>query len=119
MSSKTIVTSIIVAIMSGTGAYYRQQAQLSSCTQRVCVQEEISINTNISDNAIPQNIRDLRTHPLIIDDTFIGFVRVILLEEGNEHIYTPFIIQWLDDNHNITKEITSNTSRQGSDLWSL
>lgn len=64
---------------------------------------------------MPQNIWEVQTHYLASNDSW---VKISLLQEGNENIYTPLVIQWIDNNGNISKEeIQNNTPPNAWSLW--
>jgi hypothetical protein len=88
---------------------------LSGCTQTGTPQISESVQNNDEINS--ENILNEKTEELVINDELFGYVKVILEEYGDEHIYTPLKIQWLDKDSVFIKEVVLNNNNP--DVWSL
>ncbi len=109
-----LLSVLFTAIITGLGTYYWQQNVQKKI---VLSKTDKQIEQKIKKINIPLNIRDIEVSPLVINNKFIGYVRVILLENGYEHITTPLTIQWLDETSSkIIHEVSLNNI---AGPWSL
>lgn len=81
----------------------------------------VSSQTNLDFlNKIDNNIIEIKTLPLVKNNKFICFYRIIIVEQGYEHVSTSVYIQWLKYDEKENKKIMlSQVKVNEIEMWSL
>jgi hypothetical protein len=110
--SAIVLSCLLTAIIIGSSVYFWEQKKP---IVSVIPNEELSTEESPKIE-IPLDVVDVRTTQLNVNKEFLGFVKIILKEQGFEHISTPLTIQWLNETRDqVIKEMNFN---QGG-YWSL